>query len=75
MLSLSKRSTHHTLRTRCVAIPITTTGLRLLSAAQVEMIVSGDDARLMLGNFAGIPVVNAAEALQRIDGCSARNQT
>ena len=74
MLSLPKRSTHHTLRTRCVAIPITTTGLRLLSAAQVEMIVSGDDDRLVLGSFAGIPIVNTAEALRRVDGSSARTR-
>ena len=37
-------------------------------AAQVEMIVSGDDDLLVLGNFNGIPVINAAEALWRIDG-------
>ena len=44
-------------------------------AARVEMIVSGDGDRLVLGSFAGIPIVNAAEALQRIDGGYARNKT
>ena len=37
----------------------------LALAAQVGMIVSDDDDLLVLGNFDGIPVVNAAEALQR----------
>ena len=36
----------------------------LALAAQVGMIVSDDDDLLVLGNFDGIPVVNAAEALQ-----------
>ena len=37
-------------------------------AARVEMIVSGDDDLLVLGNFNGIPIVNASQALWRIDG-------
>ena len=37
-------------------------------AAQVEMIVSGDDDLLVLGNLNGIPIVNASQALWRLDG-------
>lgn len=35
-------------------------------AAHAELIVSGDDDLLVLKSFAGIPIVNAAEALQII---------
>ena len=40
----------------------------VLCAAQVEMIVSGDDDLLVLGNLNGIPIVNASQALWRLDG-------
>ena len=37
-------------------------------AARVEMIVSGDDDLPVLDNFNGFPIVNAAQALWRING-------
>ena len=45
--------------------------LALALAAQVDLIVSGDDDLLVLGSFEGISIVNAAEALRLIDGGSA----
>ena len=45
--------------------------LALAIAAQVELIVSGDDDLLVLGSFEGVPIVNTAEALRLIDGGSA----
>ena len=45
--------------------------LALALAAQVELIVSGDDDLLVLGSFEGIPIVNATEALRLIDGGTA----
>ncbi len=45
--------------------------LALALAAQVDLIVSGDDDLLVLGSFEGIPIVNAAEALRLIDGTHA----
>ena len=45
--------------------------LALALAAQVDLIVSGDDDLLVLGSFEGVPIVNAAEALRLVDGGSA----
>ena len=45
--------------------------LALALAAQVDLIVSGDDDLLVLGRFEGIPIVNAAQALRLIDGTHA----
>ena len=35
-------------------------------AAAVDMIISGDNDLLMLRSFEGIPIINAAEALERL---------
>lgn len=40
--------------------------LALALAAGAELIVSGDNDLLVLGSYAGIPIVDAAQALQRI---------
>lgn len=40
--------------------------LALALAARVELIVSGDDDLLALGNFEGMPIVSPAQAVQRI---------
>ena len=37
-------------------------------AAQVDLIVSGDADLLSLGSYQGIPIIIAAQAVQRIDG-------
>lgn len=42
--------------------------LALAVAAQVDLIVSGDNDLLALGAFNGIPVLTPAQALQRIPG-------
>ena len=42
--------------------------LALALAAKVDLIVSGDDDLLALGSFEGIPIVNPAQAVQRIAG-------
>jgi predicted nucleic acid-binding protein len=40
--------------------------LALGIAAQADMIVSGDDDLLSLGNFEGIPILSPAQALHRL---------
>lgn len=40
--------------------------LALAVAAQADMIVSGDDDLLALGDYQGIPIIAPAQALQRI---------
>lgn len=40
--------------------------LAVASTARVELIVSGDQDLLVLGQFRGIPIVSPVEALQRI---------
>lgn len=40
--------------------------LALALAARVELIVSGDDDLLALGNFEAMPIVSPAQAVQRI---------
>jgi predicted nucleic acid-binding protein len=40
--------------------------LALAVAAQVDLIISGDDDLLSLGSFAGVPIVDAAAALKAI---------
>lgn len=40
--------------------------LALAVAAQADLIVSGDDDLLALGSFHGIPIVTAAQAVERI---------
>ena len=42
--------------------------LALAIAAQIDLVVSGDHDLLSLGSYAGIPIVDAAEAIKRIDG-------
>ncbi len=42
--------------------------LALALAARVELIVSGDDDLLALGNFQGVPIVSPAQAVKRIAG-------
>ena len=45
--------------------------LALALAAQIDLIVLGDDDVLVLGSFEGVPIVNTVEALRLIDGGSA----
>lgn len=40
--------------------------LALAMAAQADLIVSGDDDLLSLGNFEGIPILSSAQALHRV---------
>jgi uncharacterized protein len=42
--------------------------LALAAAAQVDLIISGDADLLTLGSYAGIPIVDPAEAITRIHG-------
>ena len=42
--------------------------LALAIAAQIDLVVSGDHDLLSLGSYAGIPIVDAAEAIKRIGG-------
>jgi len=42
--------------------------LALAVAAHAEMIVTGDKDLLVLGSYAGIPILNPAEALERLAG-------
>jgi putative PIN family toxin of toxin-antitoxin system len=42
--------------------------LALAVAAHAEMIVTGDKDLLVLGSYAGIPILNPAEALKRLAG-------
>jgi putative PIN family toxin of toxin-antitoxin system len=42
--------------------------LALAAGAQVDLIISGDADLLTLGSYAGIPIVNPAEAIIRIHG-------
>lgn len=41
--------------------------LALALAAQVDLIVSGDDDLLALTQFQGVPIVTSAEAVQRVE--------
>jgi len=41
--------------------------LALALAAQADLIVSGDQDLLVLQRFEGVPIVNAAQALQLLD--------
>ena len=40
--------------------------LALAVAAQADLVVTGDEDLLILGSYAGIPIVSAAQALQRL---------
>jgi putative PIN family toxin of toxin-antitoxin system len=42
--------------------------LALALAARVDLIVSGDDDLLAMGSYADIPIVDAAQAVQRVVG-------
>jgi putative PIN family toxin of toxin-antitoxin system len=42
--------------------------LALAVASQVDLIITGDADLLTLGSYAGIPIVDAAEAITRIGG-------
>jgi putative PIN family toxin of toxin-antitoxin system len=42
--------------------------LALGVAAQVDLIVSGDEDLLGLGSYADVPIVNAADAVKRVEG-------
>jgi predicted nucleic acid-binding protein len=42
--------------------------LALAAASQADLIISGDADLLTLGSLAGIPVIDAAEAISRIGG-------
>jgi uncharacterized protein len=42
--------------------------LALAAASQIDLIVTGDADLLTLGSYAGIPIVDAAEAITRIGG-------
>ena len=42
--------------------------LALALAARVDLIISGDDDLLAMGSYADIPIVDAAQAVQRVVG-------